>query len=64
MLQTFKLVNYRLSPNSWQILGMGLGKAKNLRHFAANACNLYEADNLKRLLSGMIQDVNARAIRQ
>ena len=54
MLQTFKLVNYRLSPHSWQILGMGLGKAKNLRHFAANACNLYEADNLKRLLSGMI----------
>ena len=60
MLITFKLVNYRMSPNSWSLLGRGLGNAKNLRSFAVNACNLYQDDNLRRLLSGMTSDVNAK----
>lgn len=59
-LVTFKLVNYRMSPNSWTSLGRGLGNAKNLRSFAVNACNLYQDDNLRRLLSGMTSDVNAK----
>lgn len=64
MLLTFKLVNYRMSPNSWHLLGKGLGSTKNLRHFACNACNLYQDDNLKKLLNGMITDVNSKAKRK
>ena len=64
LLITFKLVNYRMSPNSWLILGKGLGDSKNLRHFSCNACNLYQDDNLRKLLSGMITDVNAKARRK
>ena len=44
--------------NSWLVLGRGLGNAKNLRHFSVNACNLYQDDNLRKLLSGMIIDVS------
>lgn len=50
-----------MSSQSWQTLGMGLGNAKNLRSFACNACNLYQDDNLKRLLSGLMTDVNKAA---
>ena len=64
MLITFKLVNYRMSPYSWQILGKGLGNSKNLRHFSCNACNLYQDDNLRKLLNGMITDVNSKAKRK
>ena len=46
------------------MLGVGLGKAKNLRHFSCNACNLYQDDNLKRLLSGLIEDINAKAVKK
>ena len=53
-----------MSPNSWQILGKGLGNCKNLRHFACNACNLYQDDNLRKLLNGMIADVNSKARRK
>ena len=56
-LITFKLVNYRMSGNSWTLMGRGLGNAKNLRSFAVNACNLYQDDNLRRLLAGMSSDV-------
>ena len=56
MLMTFRLVNYRMSGHSWEILGKGLGSAKNLRHFATNACNLYQDDNLRKLLKGMVKD--------
>lgn len=61
LLLTFKLVNYRMSGNAWQVLGLGLGNAQNLRHFACNACNLYQEDNLKKLLNGMMQNVNNKA---
>ena len=44
--------------SSWLVLGRGLGNAKNLRHFSVNACNLYQDDNLRKLLSGMIIDVS------
>ena len=40
---------------------MGLGNAKNLRTFACNACNLYQDDNLKRLLAGLMLDINKAA---
>ena len=66
-LTTFKLINYRLSPTAWEVLGRGLGNAKALRHFACNACNLAQETksaredeagamipNLSRLLQGMI----------
>lgn len=64
VLISFKLVNYRMSAHSWQVLGLGLGNAKNLRHFAANACNLYQDDNLKKLLNGLILDVNSKALKK
>ena len=38
-----------------------MGNSKNLRFFSANACNLYQDDNLKRLLSGLMLDVNKQA---
>ena len=60
-LVTFKLVNFRMSAKTWEVLGKGMGNAKNLRNFAANACNLYQDDNLRRLLNGMIQDVDTKA---
>ena len=56
LLMTFRLVNYRMSPNSWEVLGKGLRNAKNLRHFACNACNLYQDNNLGNLLIGMQQN--------
>ena len=59
LLISFRLVNYRLSPGSWTVLGRGLSNTKNLRNFGVNACNLYESDNLRRLLQGMTIDVNS-----
>ena len=53
-----------MSAHSWLILGKGLGNSKNLRHFTCNACNLYQDDNLRKLLNGMILDVNSRARRK
>ena len=55
-LTTFKLVNYRMNENAWEILGKGLRYAKNLRYFACNACNLYADDNLLMLLAGFMPD--------
>ena len=43
------------------MLGKGICNAKNLRFLGVNACNLYQDDNLRRLLNGMIQDVNTKA---
>lgn len=54
LLQTFKLVNFRLSAHSWQVLGRGIGNCKNLKHFSVNASNLYQDNNLRKLLDGMI----------
>lgn len=64
----FTLVNYRLSPMAWESLGRGLGAAKNLRHFACNACNLNQEaknrldetqmiPNLQLLIQGMLISV-------
>lgn len=47
-----------MNGNAWLVLGKGLGNAKNLRHFSVNACNLYQDDNLRKMLSGMIIDVS------
>ena len=33
-LVNFKLLHYRLSPKSWEQLGMGLGLSSNLRNFS------------------------------
>ena len=61
-MQTFKLLNYRLSPKSWQDLGKGLGNAKNLRTFACNACNLYEGKNLHWLLKEMSNNTSIETL--
>ena len=52
-----------MSAHSWEVLGKGLGNAKNLRRFACNACNLAQeqrskdgkivSSNLHLLLMGM-----------
>ena len=55
-LQTFKLLNYRLSAHSWKDMGKGLGNAKSLRSFSCQACNLYEGKNLALLLKDMVNN--------
>lgn len=59
MLVTFKLVNFRMTPLSWEVLGKGLRNAKNLRHFTCNACNLYQDNNLGNLINGMQQNTES-----
>ena len=59
LLITFKLVNFRMNPQSWEVLGKGLRNAKNLRHFTCNACNLYQDNNLANLINGMQQNTEA-----
>ena len=62
LLNTFKLLNYRLSQKSWQDLGKGLGNAKNLRTFSCNACNLYEGKNLHVLLKEMTKNTSIESL--
>ena len=54
ILHTFHLVNYRLTQKSWKDIGEGLGRAKNLRKFTCQACNLYDGRNLEMLLKSMV----------
>jgi len=47
------LVHFRLSPNSWNELGLGLKGAKSLRLFSCRGTNLNQGENLKNLLAGI-----------
>ena len=44
------------------MLGRCLSNCKNLRFFAANACNLAQDSNLKKLLDGLIMNVDNSAL--
>lgn len=52
-LLTFKLVHFRLSPNSWTELGLGLKGAKSLRVFSCRGTNLNQGENINNLFKGM-----------
>ena len=51
-LQKFTLVHFRMSAAAWEEIGYALGKAKGVKTFICTACNLYQNNNLQKLLEG------------